>query len=128
MISSEIWILIGVFVGAILGFGLNFLRDFIQERKQRTKYLKDLLADMEYNKKLAGKNKKWGYHTLGYTDAKGSKYLFDLPEKLRTQIYDAQAIISAFYHKRVEIEEIKELKKLLESVNLEFKKYLEGKI
>jgi hypothetical protein len=34
---------------------------------------------------------------LGYTDSKEAKYLFDLPKELRTQIYDAQSIISAFY-------------------------------
>jgi hypothetical protein len=128
MVSSPIWTLIGVVVGAILGFVLNFLREYIQEQKQRRKYLRDLLADLEYNKELAEKGeKKWGYHTLAYTDAKGAKYLFDLPEKLRTQIYDSQAIMSKVYGKgEVSAEEIKRLRELLGSIIPEFKKYLEN--
>jgi len=86
------------------------------------KYLRDLLADMEYNIKLAEENKKWGYHTLAYTDAKGAKYLFDLPEKLRTQIYDVISMISALYHPSGEIVEIKKIKKLLESIIPELKR------
>ena len=92
---SEIWALIGVGVGTAIGFGLDFIKAHIQEKQQKKKYLGDLLADLEYNKKLAEEGRRWGYHTLGYTDAKGAKYLFDLPEKLRTQIYYVQSIASA---------------------------------
>lgn len=118
-----IFTLTGVILGAFLGLGLNLLKDHLQERKQRTKYLMDLLSDFEYNKKLAGENKKWGYHTLGYTDAKGAKYTFDLPEKLRMQIYDIQSMISANIEKG-ETARIKEIKKLLDNVIPEFKEYL----
>jgi len=62
-------------IGIVLGFMSNLLRDWIQEKKTKRIYLEDLLADLEYNKKLAEKDRGWGYHTMGYTDAKGAKYL-----------------------------------------------------
>ena len=129
MVSSPIWALIGVVVGAILGFVLTLLREHIQEQRQRGKYLRDLLTDLEYNKKLAEKGeKKWGYHTLAYRDAKGAKYLFDLPEEIRTQIYDAQSLVSSVYGKGIELspEEIKRLRELLENIIPQFRKYLEN--
>jgi len=98
--DSEIWTLIGVTIGAILGFASNFLRDKINESKQRKRYLMDLLGDLEYNQKLAERGESWGYHTVAYRDAKGAKHLFDFPEPLRTQIYDAQCITSGVYVKR----------------------------
>lgn len=127
MISTEIWVIIGVVVGAILGFLLNLSRYYIQEKQQRRKCLKDLLADLEYNKKLAEETKRWGYHTLGYNDAKGAKYLFDLPMELRNQIYDVQTIISAFYLYQKDMNyplEIEKLKEFLESLIPKFERYL----
>jgi len=126
MIPSEVWTLIGVIVGALIGFLLNLLRDYIQERKLRKKYLGDLLADLEYNEKLVKEGKKWGYHTLGYIDAKGAKYLFDLPENLRIQIYDVQSLITSGYAKNqgLSCEEIEQLKELLKNIIPEFKRYL----
>ena len=129
MVSSPIWTLIGVVVGAILGFVLTLLREHIQEKKQRGKYLRDLLTDLEYNRKLAEEGeKKWGYHTLAYKDAKGAKYLFDLPEELRTQIYDAQSLISSIYGKGIELspQEIKTLRELLDNIIPEFRRRLEN--
>ena len=136
--SSEFWTLMAVVVGGIIGFGLNFLKEYIHEKQQKGKYLKDLLADLEYNKKLAEEGRGWGYHTLGYIDAKGAKYLFDLPEKLRTKIYKVQSIASAinegitafFGQKFEEVGEVlnrEMLKSQLEEVILEFKKYLGNK-
>ena len=136
--SSEFWTLMGVVVGVIIGFGLNFSKEYIHEKHQKGKYLKDLLADLEYNKKLAEKGRGWGYHTLGYIDAKGAKYLFDLPEKLRTQIYDVQSIASAinkgttafFDQKFKEVGDVLNLEMLksrLEEVIPEFKKCLKNK-
>jgi hypothetical protein len=63
MIPLEIWTLICIIVGAILGFCLELLREHINERKERCKYLGDLLADLEWNKKLAEERKGFGYHT-----------------------------------------------------------------
>nr|QNO54366.1 hypothetical protein DIMBOPOO_00039 [Methanosarcinales archaeon ANME-1 ERB7] len=127
-----------VVVGVIIGFGLNFLKENIHEKQQKGKYLKDLLADLEYNKRLAEEGRGWGYHTLGYIDAKGAKYLFDLPEKLRTQIYDVQSRASAinegitvfFGQKFEDVGDVlnrEMLKSLLEEVIPEFKKYLGNK-
>ena len=129
MVSSPIWTIIGVVVGAIIGFVLTLLREHIQEQKQRQKYLRDLLTDLEYNKKLAeAGEKQWGYHTLAYKDAKGAKYLFDLPEELRTQIYDTQTLISSIYGtgKALSFQGIKRLRELLESIIPEFRRYLEN--
>lgn len=127
MIPSEFWILMGVVLGASLGFGFNLLRDYLQEQKQKSNYLGDLLADMKYNKKLADEEKNWGYHTLGYTDAKGAKYLFDLPEELRKKIYDAQTIVSSFYRmdEKMEEKKIRELEKLLKEIIPKLEKHLD---
>jgi hypothetical protein len=96
MIPSEIWALIGVVVGAAIGFGLELLRGYIQEKRQKRKYLKDLLADLEYNKRLAEKAITYGYHTSGYIEAKEAKYLSDLPEELRVNIDSIQRIILSY--------------------------------
>ena len=127
MIPPEIWVIIGVCLGTILGFMLNLLKDFFGERQQKKKYLGDLLADLEYNKKLAEEGKHWGYHTLGYVDAKGAKYLFDLPPELRNKIYDAQTITSYLYETRStgnRAGQIGELRKILEDIIPKLKKYL----
>ena len=132
--SSEFWTLMGAAVGVILGFGLNVLKENRHEKQQRGKYLKDLLADLEYNKKLAEEGREWGYHTLAYSDAKGAKYLFDLPEKIRTKIYDVQTRASAFnagttklYDPKFDVVSDRYLEIELEDVVQEFKKYLKNK-
>jgi len=57
-----------------------------------------LFRDLQFNKDLAEQSKIYGYHTLAYTDAKGAKYLFDLPDNLRNKIYEAYAIIFWLYN------------------------------
>jgi hypothetical protein len=127
VVSSETWTLIGVIVGAVIGFALAFVREYIQELRQKKKYLRDLLSDLEYNKKLVERGESWGYHTVAYRDAKGAKYLFDLPEELRTHIYDAQCLTSGIYVRRkgLSSEEMKKLGRVLEDIIPEFKKYLD---
>jgi|GEM_PF-3784047 len=49
MIPSGIWALIGVAVGSILTFMFELIRDRRREKETKGKYLKDLLADLEYN-------------------------------------------------------------------------------
>ena len=49
MIPSEIWALIGVAVGSVLTFMFELIRDRRREKETKGKYLKDLLADLEYN-------------------------------------------------------------------------------
>jgi len=41
--------LIGVAVGSILTFMFELIRDRRREKETKGKYLKDLLADLEYN-------------------------------------------------------------------------------
>jgi hypothetical protein len=125
--NSETWALIGVVVGAILGFALNFLRDEIRESRQKRRYLMDLLSDLKYNKNLADRGEAWGYHTVAYRDAKGAKYLFDLPDELRTQIYDAQCIASGIYIRRKGLspQEMTKLKQLLDSIIPRFNKHVD---
>ena len=128
MMTSEIWTLIGMVIGTILGFALNFLREYIDERKEKRKYLEDLLADLEWNRKLAKERKGYGYHTLGYTDAKGAKYLFEFPAELRNKLYEAVSL--SFYlnqtykytDKGVTLAE--KLEKLLEDIIPKFRQYL----
>lgn len=131
MVPSEIWTLIGVVIGAILGFALNFLREYINERKERKKYLKDLLADLEWNKKLAKEKRGFGYHTLGYTDAKGAKYLFELPIELRNQIYEAFSLTfylnQEFEYTDQGVTLAEKLEKLLENIIPQLKKHLKMK-
>jgi hypothetical protein len=131
MIPSEVWTLIGVVIGAILGFALNFLREYINERKERRKYLEDLLADLEWNKKLAKERKGFGYHTLGYTDAKGAKYLFELPAELRNQLYDAISLIfylnQTFNYTNRGVSLAEKLEKLLENIIPQFREHLKNK-
>ena len=57
-----------------------------------------MFRDLQFNKDLAEQSKIYGYHTLAYTDAKGAKYLFDLPDNLRNKIYEAYAIIFWLYN------------------------------
>jgi len=96
MIPSEIWALIGVAVGSVLTFMFELIRDRRREKETKGKYLKDLLADLEYNKSLAERDITYGYHTLGYTDAKESKYLPDLPKEIRTDTDTIQHIILVY--------------------------------
>lgn len=127
------WIitLIGVLVGGVLGFGFSRLNKHLDENKEEKEYLNDLLGDLEYNKKLANKRKGYGYHTLGYIDAKGAKYLFKLPKELKNQIYDAYSLI--FYmNQKFDYPQgggvlAERLEKLLERIIPEFKKYLKTK-
>ena len=49
MIPSGIWALIGVAVGSVLTFMFELIRDRRREKETKGKYLKDLLADLEYN-------------------------------------------------------------------------------
>ena len=96
MIPSEIWALIGVAVGSVLTFMFELIRDRRREKETKGKYLKDLLADLEYNKSLAERDITYGYYTLGYTDAKESKYLPDLPKEIRTDTDTIQHIILVY--------------------------------
>ena len=96
MIPSGIWALIGVAVGSVLTFMFELIRDRRREKETKGKYLKDLLADLEYNKSLAERDITYGYHTLGYTDAKESKYLPDLPKEIRTDTDTIQHIILVY--------------------------------
>ena len=131
--SSGFFGIIGVCVGVIIGFLLNLCREYWQEKQQKRKYLNDLLKDLEFNKKLAEESKIYGYHTLGYTDAKGAKYLFELPDDLRNKIYSAFAIIFSLYDSGLHLTNqerqtrVEELKKLLEEIIPHFKNYLGNK-
>ena len=129
--SSEAWTLIGVVVGAILGFSLNLLKEYINERKERAKYLGDLLADLEWNKKLAKERKGYGYHTLGYSDAKGAKYLFKLPPELRNQLYDAFSLTfylnQRFGYSDQGVTLAEKLEKLLDNIIPQLSEYLKLK-
>lgn len=127
----EVWTavaisLISVAVGVFLHFGL----DLLKERKERQKYLMDLLRDLEFNKKLADEENSWGYHTLGYIDAKGAKHLYSLPDGLRTKIYEAQAKTSLLYERidpAMKHQLIRELRSLLEEIIPEFRNHLKIK-
>lgn len=121
------WIrLIYLFAGAAIGFLFARFNKWLDEKQERKKYLGDLLADLKYNLDLAERRINQGYHTLGYIDAKSAKYLFDLPERLRTQIYDIQAFVSEIYDrppdKRAGM--VSQLKGLLEETVPEFEKFL----
>jgi hypothetical protein len=86
----------GMVVGTILGFAFELIRDWRREKETKGKYLKDLLADLEYNKRLAEGDITYGYHILGYVNAKQSKYLPDLPKEIRTDTDIIQSIILAY--------------------------------
>lgn len=98
--TSEIWTLIvaiaGVVLGAFLTYVFTYFRDKRKEKETKRKYLEDLLADLEYNRKLTEKSQIWGYHTSGYTGAKEAKYLSDLPQELLTNIDNIQSIILGY--------------------------------
>ncbi len=121
-IIPEVWTLIvamvGVVVGAIFGFGLTLLRDYIQEKRQRKRYLEDLLEELEYNKKLAKKGIVGGsFPTSAYADVKRAKYLFDLSNQSRINIYKAYNIISDINrYGEGALEDLEELKELLENI------------
>lgn len=128
MIPSAIWTLIGVVVGAYLVYRLNLRKDHIKEEQRRREYLKDLFSELEYNKRLSDENKKEGYDTSAYTDAKEAKYLLVLPKELRYKINDAQNMLinarlrdGLYYVERIDIERLKEL---LENIIPEFERYL----
>lgn len=131
MLSSEIWTLIGVIIGAILGFGLSLSKDWLRGKQQKTKYLKILLSDLEYNKNLLEKNPPSGYRTLGYIlDAEVVKYLLDLSKGLLSKIYDIQTKTSLLPippTAGAESPLFKALSNLLDEVIPELKKYLKVK-
>jgi len=116
--------LIGVyFAGFLSGY---LLAEPIKDRRKRNRYLKDLLADLEYNLRLAKKGKVYGYHTGGYIQAKQLKYLHTLPEEIRILIYDAQTLVSEIYNLKEETirTKIERLEKLLDELVPKFRKYL----
>ena len=87
-----------------------------------------MFRDLQFNKDLAEQSKIYGYHTLAYTDAKGAKYLFDLPDNLRNKIYEAYAIIFWLYNtdaeEKIKRGEIRKLRRLLSEIISEFEDYL----
>jgi len=126
-----ICVVVGVVIGAIIGFVFDLARDHIHENQQKQRYFKNLLVDLGYNKKLAEENKILDYRTLVF-----NKYLHDLPEELRTKIYDAQSIISRIYlpwsgdsqsYVRLISPYLKKLKELLESIIPQLEEYSENK-
>jgi len=122
------WIrLIYLLAGAAIGFLSARFNKWLDEKQERKRYLGDLLADFKYNLDLAQRRINHGYHTLGYIDAKSAKYLFDLPEGLRTQIYDVQALVSQIYDIQppdMRASMVSALKGFLEEAIPEFEKFL----
>lgn len=133
--SSNVWKLIygfgGVFLGGMLSFLLESWREKKKENIERENYLKDLLADLKFNKKLADKGKVYGYHTLGYKDAKGAKYLHELPENLRSKIYDAHVIMFKLNQRSFsegdKKEEVDNLKPLLDDAVSQLDKFINNR-
>ena len=126
--ATEIWNFIFLAVGAFLGFLTSQLKDYFQNKQRKSKYLKALLGELDYNKKLVNKNEKKGYDTSAYIDAKETKYLYDLPTELRNNINDAQIMLinarlrdHLYYHEKLDLEK---LKKLLEESIPEFENYI----
>ena len=89
MIPSWVISLISTAAGVIIGTFLTYLKDILIEKKQRRRALENLLNDLKFNKKLAAEKRKWGYHTLAYTEAQSSKYLIDFKEEFRNELFDA---------------------------------------
>jgi len=135
-ITPEIWTLIvtvvGVTVGAFIGYLLESFREKRRARERKEKWLKDLLANLEYNKMLL-------VDGINYQDLRTlvlNNYLLDLPDHLRTKIYEVQRIISrillpwsgdAQSFARLISPKIEKLIGLLESIIPELKEYLKNK-
>jgi len=140
MVSSEMWGLIYVVVGGILGFAFSLLSVELLNKKQneqkKREYLGALFDELDRNKKLIDNDEIGGYDTSAYTDAKVSKYLFDLPRDLKMKINEAQIILinaqlighaHLYYSDKME-NNMPRLKILFNEIIPEFNKYIEEKM
>ena len=89
MIAPWVTNLICTVTGVIVGIFGTYLRDIWIEKKRKRRVLENLLNDLKFNKKLAAQKRRWGYHTLAYTEAQSSKYLIDFKEEFRNELFDA---------------------------------------
>ena len=134
------WGLIYVVVGGILGFAFSLLSVKLQNEKQneqkKREYLGALFDELDRNKKLIDKDVISGYDTSAYTDAKVSKYLFDLPRDLKMKINEAQIILinaqmighAHLYYSDKMKDNMPILKILFNEIIPEFNKYIEEKM
>lgn len=109
---------IGLEVAQRLDIEINHTPERSSSVERKGDYLKALLAELEYNKKLIDKNKIEGYYTSAFFNAKEANCLLDMPKNLRDKIIEAQTSIRAaqlrdnphlYYSDRLDLKKLKKL-------------------